>query len=707
MTVLKPTVQPPRWATNPPVAPPTTIVEPTEPEKDAGFQPGSQAQVDDFVISNVLNSHSYTAQINGVLATYVSDGTATIGEITAGLAAAITALGQPVTAVATVNAARVTANVAGQAFISATTDSANVSIVSVTPNRSSKPIRQYVNWFFNVAYQWLIFWFYTIIVPSDFDVTGMDVVPRGAAPSTSGTLVGASGTAISFVAEPAGPTRRAVGINEAHTYTASKDTYVDLNYDGSWSYSQVANGAGAPALSVNARRQWKVVTDGTSITSVVDLRTDLTRFSTRGVSWGIGGNVGGGRAGVNVAPTKLTSPSGDVQTAPFAAAQEGGKYSEVFLGVANVAFGDGRLYMNSFGGFTLAFGCYWKESTSRWLFDAAALASNPSHAAIYQLDPFGTLISYTKTVIGANSATDWVDTLVGWDDISTGVFGRLVNIGGGLLDTGTHMRLARFGLSEDFTNADHILVAQTVSAGAETVRIYRTKSTILIGTDSEGAGTQIAFNARWDGTQWVQDALADSFLIEQSRGGVTYMYFGATGGAPQNIPNAQGGGPTQWVESASIRQGGVTFRGPQTTIDHPNFPNPVTLPETTADRLHLATLSGTADNATLFKANLVKARGHQVADGAGGFSAQETWGCTALMNGANQIDVVFSTPLPSANYAVVFGMGAPTSAAANGQPQVYGPQLTTGFSIRLENVTVPTTYLANFAANWVINFVVV
>jgi hypothetical protein len=59
----------------------------------------------------------------------------------------------------------------------------------------------------------------------------------------------------------------------AHTYTASKDTYVDLSKDGVYTYSEVANGAAAPAVAANSIRLAKVVTDGSDVTSVTDLRT--------------------------------------------------------------------------------------------------------------------------------------------------------------------------------------------------------------------------------------------------------------------------------------------------------------------------------------------------------------------------------------------------------------------------------------------------
>lgn len=59
----------------------------------------------------------------------------------------------------------------------------------------------------------------------------------------------------------------------AHTYTASKDTYVYINAGGFFEYSEVANGASAPSTPANALLLFKAVTSGTAVTTVTDLRT--------------------------------------------------------------------------------------------------------------------------------------------------------------------------------------------------------------------------------------------------------------------------------------------------------------------------------------------------------------------------------------------------------------------------------------------------
>lgn len=58
----------------------------------------------------------------------------------------------------------------------------------------------------------------------------------------------------------------------ARAYTASRDTYVDLSSAGAYTYSEVANGAAAPAVAANSLRLFKAVSNATEITGVTDLR---------------------------------------------------------------------------------------------------------------------------------------------------------------------------------------------------------------------------------------------------------------------------------------------------------------------------------------------------------------------------------------------------------------------------------------------------
>lgn len=58
----------------------------------------------------------------------------------------------------------------------------------------------------------------------------------------------------------------------SRTFTASKDTYVSIAQNGAIAYSEVANGAAQPSLPSNSNWLAKIVTNGSTITSVTDLR---------------------------------------------------------------------------------------------------------------------------------------------------------------------------------------------------------------------------------------------------------------------------------------------------------------------------------------------------------------------------------------------------------------------------------------------------
>lgn len=98
---------------------------------------GSVAQVD-TVTPTVVNNTTYTVTVNGTPVSYVSDATATLAEITAGLTAAInanSALNSLVTAVDTTTTVTITAKVAGAAFTA--TVGASLATATTTANVGS------------------------------------------------------------------------------------------------------------------------------------------------------------------------------------------------------------------------------------------------------------------------------------------------------------------------------------------------------------------------------------------------------------------------------------------------------------------------------------------------------------------------------------------------------------------------------------------
>lgn len=100
--------------------------------------------------------------------------------------------------------------------------------------------------------------------------TCYDHVKSGLVWSLSSGLNGTMTTGIAYVTSPTGlSVRLSVAAIASRAFTASKDTYVDLAYDGTIYYTEVANGATTGfGLSANRVRLAKVVTNGSTITSV-------------------------------------------------------------------------------------------------------------------------------------------------------------------------------------------------------------------------------------------------------------------------------------------------------------------------------------------------------------------------------------------------------------------------------------------------------
>lgn len=98
---------------------------------------------------------------------------------------------------------------------------------------------------------------------------------------------------------------RLVVANATKTFTANRDTYVDLNNTGVLIYKVVNNGAAVPIITANSLRLEKVVTNSTNVTSVTMLaprdsfivdsigKVNISTLLTNTVSVGTGTLIGG------------------------------------------------------------------------------------------------------------------------------------------------------------------------------------------------------------------------------------------------------------------------------------------------------------------------------------------------------------------------------------------------------------------------------
>lgn len=68
--------------------------------------------------------------------------------------------------------------------------------------------------------------------------------------------------------------REPVNSVSSETFTASKDTYIDIDVNGNVTYNAVSNNASAPSLTTNSIRVAKVVTGSSSIGSITQIGSD-------------------------------------------------------------------------------------------------------------------------------------------------------------------------------------------------------------------------------------------------------------------------------------------------------------------------------------------------------------------------------------------------------------------------------------------------
>ncbi len=102
-----------------------------------------------------------------------------------------------------------------------------------------------------------------------------DFVYTGLLPVTSASLTSTTSAGTGYIYGA-----RVVKVDTNKTYTASKDTYVDLSKTGTYTYSEVALGGTEPAIAANSIRLAKVTTTGTTVSTVRDDRVTAISLGT-------------------------------------------------------------------------------------------------------------------------------------------------------------------------------------------------------------------------------------------------------------------------------------------------------------------------------------------------------------------------------------------------------------------------------------------
>lgn len=134
--------------------------------------------------------------------------------------------------------------------------------------QNESPPRQYFNWYQNLAYQWLAYSDQKHMVLEDLSGGTQSYIVSG---WTWGSFSSLQATLATGTLQYKGKTRLVLAVAVARTFTASKDTYVNVNEDGTLEYQEVANGAGAPTPSTNYVAFAKVITNGSAVTSATAL----------------------------------------------------------------------------------------------------------------------------------------------------------------------------------------------------------------------------------------------------------------------------------------------------------------------------------------------------------------------------------------------------------------------------------------------------
>jgi hypothetical protein len=531
----------PRWADNPPVAPPTTITEPSEVEKDVGYQPGV-------------------------------------------------------------------------------------------------PRRTHTNWFFNLVYQWAAFFLQAIFLVGDF-LRDLQALPGyGSLPATGAglTVAAASFSGRGYIGGyGVGPIDA-----PAFTYTASKDHYWDLDKDGVWHCTVVNNGAGAPAIFANSARFYKVVTNATNRTSVVDFRRTNITCDTNPINFNKRTYFGDdhradapSRADVRVRMRGAASPGDYTHLYDF-------PISEVETDSANVR---AHLYLdNGTGELFMIRGALW-DGGGNWIVETGA--TNVERVSLLATNCQPRVLSAAH--VGASFAD------AGWNEALDGTTGgskSFTSDGGFVAGSGLtgsnyeKSEVPRYHAVGDTGFGARRMIAER---WGNHMRGYAAQTDLNAIGGNGGFGGSFVSNAYYkasDAKWYRQSAGRDSYALELAYNGVNIyrrLNTDADGWADAINPT------TGWTNLFSFGSSAIVPVALQllSTLTVTGSVTAATFVPTTG------TASPAAAN-TLYKANIVKAWGFLKTDGAGGFSVNTCFGCTPSFTASN-ITLTWDTPFTTAAYAVV------------------------------------------------------
>lgn len=212
------------------------------------------------------------------------------------------------------------------------------------------------------------------------------------------------------------------------TYTASMDTYVDIDKNGDFQYSEVSLGASAPAVATNSVRLFKASADGTAVRSFTDLRVTslvdigesenikglrLSYVSGDQISVAVGYARDDGATGNNYVMELTSATTLDIDSAALNGLDTGSKTSSTFYHVHIVGAQD--------GGQTVGVVASTNASTPTFLtnYDISRKIGSfyvNSSSQIASFDQVGTSFFYRQPIVdvasgSAQTATSYTPTI--------------------------------------------------------------------------------------------------------------------------------------------------------------------------------------------------------------------------------------------------------------------------------------------------------
>lgn len=475
------------------------------------------------------------------------------------------------------------------------------------------PELDYMNWLQLLAYQWLV-WLVQVLRPTDLELADAPL-PGGTAPVVGAGLSRIAGF-FSARAVAAGVPVPLTDV-QAHVYNDSVITYWDLDRDGVWTPVEAGLADPEPAVTANAVRVYIVVTDATDIVEVSDRRPDVIRYRTHSV-------VGTLRLALSAT---LNALSGVVSTdlerrTPklriTADGRSGAIYELLQTYDQNNSFVPWRVYMRMTTGEIL-----WVRGAVLDVTEAPITWTPEATTAVFI--GVGTTVrrwELSGLTIGVPfNDTDWPTanaTRAPRESRQTGfqfqIPGNAPASDGFLYPHLEHLDDA----GENYTPVERLVISGSVV----------TRYLALVGPGGTVGGEVRATNAQFDPNTglWTRIAAGDAHLELLTRDGRTLLRHLAAGAGTWADSIASGTWELQAQEASGLSIGRA-FRPTDVTASPPVA--------------H-----------TLYRANVPKAWGILTTDGAGNVSLIEGFNVASVSLVGPVVQVDFSTPMASANYAI-------------------------------------------------------